>query len=453
MRKVIALDPVIDTAMGEASDLRYRSRILQAAVHGLITDISAWRTLAAHLGRLPGAGRARDAEAVTSVLRAVSATPEEARRDPAGLRDACASAARRAARAPATTPSAQLLADAAASGLLGMARALNGLTLIADPDRTRREDALAAIYVVDWLPPAVVAARAFLTVALGFPVLDRDRLAERPPRPHLRDHRRRALSAAGGPGLFGRIGLSGRQRPERRPRGRADVRRPARRRDVSRPLPRAGTRAGSARLPDRLAAAAGVLHRRRGQPGPASGAEQRAGRPTRRNSTIRSSRSSSGLAVGTILIRLLPPPSPAIRTRRLLRSTLAELRALASGRVTRSKARWVDRMFARIVALPDAAEPVERAAMASALAVGTRIIRLRAVAPRFASEAAIDAALRPIAEGNVPAALSGLEALDRELTARAPEARIVPEAASRRAGDIRGVERRFRSFSSSGAEP
>lgn len=63
--------------------------------------------------------------------------------------------------------------------------------------------------------------------------------------------------------------------------------------------------------------------------------------------------------------------------------------------------------------------------MGSALAVGTRIIRLRQVAPRFASAPALDAALVPLAEGRVSAALEGLKALDRELTTGKSDARIV----------------------------
>jgi len=74
--------------------------------------------------------------------------------------------------------------------------------------------------------------------------------------------------------------------------------------------------------------------------------------------------------------------------------------------------------------LPDAAEPIERAYMGSTLAVGARILRLRQVAPRFVSAAALDAALVPIAEGHVAAALEGLANLDRQLTAAAPGARI-----------------------------
>ena len=98
MRRAIALDPLIDTAIGEASDLRYRSRILQAAVSGLVAAISAWRTLALHLGRLSGTGRGRDLEPVAQILQGLAATPDEVEREPARLRDACDRAARAAAR-------------------------------------------------------------------------------------------------------------------------------------------------------------------------------------------------------------------------------------------------------------------------------------------------------------------------------------------------------------------
>src|SRR5271157_2807478 len=46
LRRVIALDPMIDAAIGEASDLRYRSAVLQRAVSGLLETTSAWRKAA-----------------------------------------------------------------------------------------------------------------------------------------------------------------------------------------------------------------------------------------------------------------------------------------------------------------------------------------------------------------------------------------------------------------------
>src|SRR5260370_3217990 len=46
IRRVIALEPVIDEAVGEASDLRYHSPVLQTAVNGLFAALSGWRMVA-----------------------------------------------------------------------------------------------------------------------------------------------------------------------------------------------------------------------------------------------------------------------------------------------------------------------------------------------------------------------------------------------------------------------
>ena len=53
VRRVIALDPVIDEALGEASDLRPHSPVLQAAVDGLFAALSGWRITALHLELMP----------------------------------------------------------------------------------------------------------------------------------------------------------------------------------------------------------------------------------------------------------------------------------------------------------------------------------------------------------------------------------------------------------------
>jgi hypothetical protein len=49
IRRVTALDPVIDEAIGESSRLRYHSPVLQAAVDGWFAALAAWRTAAVHL--------------------------------------------------------------------------------------------------------------------------------------------------------------------------------------------------------------------------------------------------------------------------------------------------------------------------------------------------------------------------------------------------------------------
>ncbi len=243
MRRVIALDPMIDTALGEASDLRYRSRILQAGVGGLITTISAWRTMALHLGAEPRTEDDDAVGAVEAILQRLATTPEDAARDAPGLRDASDAAARAAVRIEARSPASQLLATAAAAGAIGAARAFNGLTLIVDPRRTRREDALGPA------SPARLAAadhRRLEGLRDGGPRLahlGRDRVVERPARHHVCDHRRCPFPPAGRPRLRRGVDLSLRLRSERRHCRDPDVRRPASGLHVSRSLPHARRRA------------------------------------------------------------------------------------------------------------------------------------------------------------------------------------------------------------------
>ena len=68
LRRVIALDPTIDAAIGEASDLRYRSPVLQRAVSGLMETISAWRKAAFEIALSRDAATGREAHAVHDEL-------------------------------------------------------------------------------------------------------------------------------------------------------------------------------------------------------------------------------------------------------------------------------------------------------------------------------------------------------------------------------------------------
>ena len=85
-------------------------------------------------------------------------------KEPAELRDACCSAVRSLTRFNAETPMQRLLADNAADGMLGMARALNGLTGVVDPRDIIAVRGTARLHVPDWLPPSVNAARVLVAV-------------------------------------------------------------------------------------------------------------------------------------------------------------------------------------------------------------------------------------------------------------------------------------------------
>ena len=166
LRRIIALDPTIDAAIGEASDLRYRSPVLQRAVSGLVETISAWRKAAYEIALNHNPVTEREARAVYNELPRDRLSPDASgsAKTPAELRAACCSAVRSLTRFNAQTPSERLLADSAAQGMLGMARALNGLVGVVDPPDMIAVKGTARLHVPDWLPPTVSALRVLLAV-------------------------------------------------------------------------------------------------------------------------------------------------------------------------------------------------------------------------------------------------------------------------------------------------
>jgi uncharacterized membrane protein YccC len=423
IRRAIALDPMIDTAIGEASDLRHRSRNLQDAVYGLVETISAWRVLEIHRGRSLASHEAADTSAIDAIVDRLPQSADALLRHAPDIRDACRAAARDASRVDASSPAAQLMADTGVTASVGMARALNGLTLVVDPARTRQADAVAIFYVPDWLPALIVALRAFVATglvslffivspwpggmaAVTFTVIVSVLF------PLQGD---RAYSAA--LGFFIGCTLSALIAATM----------------LFVILPKVSTFAGLSLTLGAAFVPLGVLI---AWPFEATifGAASFNLIPFLglQNAIVYDAAQFwnsvlailFGVAAGVVMIRLIPPPSPRTRTRRLLRFALRDVRRLAQGSGPLERRAWEARALARLMALPDAAAPIDRAYMAAALAVGRRILRLRRIAPRFAPAAALEAALVPIAEGRIDDALAGLAAFDRELTAAAAKARI-----------------------------
>ena len=81
----------------------------------------------------------------------------------------------------------------------------------------------------------------------------------------------------------------------------------------------------------------------------------------------------TGLSAAALSFRLLPPLSPAFRTRRLLALTLGDLRRLATGPIPWTAEDWEGRIYGRLAVLPDAAGPLQRSQLLAALMVGTEI--------------------------------------------------------------------------------
>jgi hypothetical protein len=99
-----------------------------------------------------------------------------------------------------------------------------------------------------------------------------------------------------------------------------------------------------------------------------------------------------------------------------LELTLRDLRRLATANVGRLPADWEGHIYRRLVAMPDEAEPLQRAQLLTALLLGREIIVLRRIAPQRGLASDLDAALEPFARGNSAAAVAELERLDRRLT-------------------------------------
>jgi hypothetical protein len=141
-----------------------------------------------------------------------------------------------------------------------------------------------------------------------------------------------------------------------------------------------------------------------------------------------------GCTVAPLAFLLLPPLSPAQRTRRLLALTLRDLRRLAVAPRWLTWKGWDARMIGRLTALPDQAEPLKRARSLAALSVGAEIIHLSRMSPRLGA-AELEAALKAVASGNTTTAIARLRELDCRL-AYSPSAKVEPAIALRARGRL-----------------
>ena len=417
LRRVIALDPMIDAAIGEASDLRYRSPVLQRAVSGLMETISAWRKVAYEIEISGNAATQGEARTVHDKLprERLSSEAIGGVKGPAELRKACCSAVRSLTRLKAETPTLRLLADNAAAGMLGMARALNGLTGAVDPRDMIAVKGTARLRVADWLPPFINAVRVFATVgaislfwiASAWPSgvtaitfcavivillpLQGD-LAYSASMTFLQGT---AISAAAAAVLVFWILPSATS------------------------FPSLCLALGLVLVPFGFLIALWRSFLFTATLFNFVPMLSISNRMTYDGSQFWNTSSAilAGVGFGAVAMLILPPLSPAMRTRRLLALMLADLRRLAKRASPGRQSDWESRGVARLLAMPDQAQPAERAKLAAAVAVGKEIVWFRRVAPRFVPSAAVDEALEALAEGRSGEAIDRLKDIDRQVAA------------------------------------
>ena len=425
IRRVTALDPVIDEAIGESSRLRYHSLVLQMAVDGWFAALAAWRTVAVHLVGLSHEEARRDAELVLRTLpqelRAAATQGEPTRwiADPTRLRQMCEAAVRALIALPAGTPSLRLLADHTAEALAGISHALNGLALlVGDPARPVPRRRGLRLRVPDWLPSLVNAGRAFVTIgaaelfwiitawpngagAIAFAAIVVILFS-----PRADQAGTDAMSFMIGIGLaaaFAAI-IEFAVLPGLETFAAFSI-------TIGLVLVPAGALSAQPWQRAMFTAIAGIGFCRLLAPAnPMSYDTQEF-----YNSALAV---VAGVGTAALAFRLVPPLSPAFRTRRLLALTLRDLRRLAVGPIPRTPDDWEGRMYGRLSVLPDAAEPLQRSQLVAALSVGIEIIQLRQITRRLGLEPDLDVALKAMARGDSAIATVRLPQLDEALASR-----------------------------------
>src|SRR5216683_5017206 len=424
VRRVTALDPVIDEALGESSQLRYHSPVLQRAVGGLFAALAGWRTVAVHLVGISHDEVRQQADgvlqAVPQELRSAPVQGEPARwiDDPVGLRQICEAAARRLIALPAATPSLRLLADQTAEVLAGISHALNGLALLAaDPARPVPRRGGIRLRVPDLLPSLVNAGRAFVTIgavelfwiitewpsgasAITFAAIGVILLAPRADQAYAA-----AMSFMVGTVLSAAFAAI----------------------IAFAVLPSLETYAafslaiGLVLVP----AGAGLVQPWQTLAFTAMAANfipllAPANQMTYDTEQFYNAALAivAGVCAAAVSFRVMPPLSPAFRTRRLLALSLRDLRRLATGPIPRTPGDWEGRMYGRFSALPDEAQPLQRSQLLAALSVGTKIIQLRRIARRLDLGLELDTALEAVASGDSGLATARLAQLDEALASR-----------------------------------
>jgi uncharacterized membrane protein YccC len=444
--RIIALGPVIDEAIGETPGLRYRWRGLQAAVDGLFIAVSGWRAVATSLERMPGEQGRHEANVILQRLPLElrsELTQNDAATWVAGasrLRLACRKAVRALVALPATTPSLRLMADATAQALLGISRALDGISLLIDPGRIVPPRRVSRFHIPDPLPACVSAARVFVTIAavelfwivtawpsgalaVAFAAIGIILLSPREDQAYA-GAQTFLLGIALATMLASTIEFA--------------------------VLPAVQTFAGFCLAIGLVLVPVGALAAQSWQ-GPifatvanvffipllAPANQMTYDTQQFYNNTLAI---FSGMGAVMLALILLPPLSPAVRARRLLALTLRDLRRLAAGRTATTTQDWEGRIYHRLATLPDQVEPLQVARLLAAVSVGTEIIRLRPVARRLGLGADTDAAFATLAQGDSMIAIERLAQIDHRLAALPDDTRLRASIRLRARGSIRVIQ-------------
>ena len=425
LKRVAALDPLLDQTIGESPAASERRTVLRTGIHGLFLALAAWRTIGVHLQHL------RPDEAATTTDALLDHLPDDMARpfDVEGGRSGAIAMAARAGRwfetarscraASVSSSSLRLALDRIGSVLDGLGRSANALVLLADGRLAMNIRAVPKNFMPDALPPLVNAARVFITIGAGalFYV---------------------ATSWDSGPTFITFLAVTVLLQS---PRDEAAV------------SASIGFGAGTvltalvaavikfAVLPNHesftdfaLITSLALVPMAALSTVPSLSAVFIAATanfipllaPTNQISFDTLTFYNNALAIvggsiaGTVILRVIPPVPTRVRAHRLLGLTLRDLRRLARhpGRWTPDQ--WRSRIFARLMALPPDAEPVDGSRLLACLTVGLQLVDLAAAAAAGRDPAALDPVTRAVSRGDVEAARQALRTVRPQIGAWAP---------------------------------
>ena len=418
IRRAIALDPLIDEAIGEPSHLRYQHGALQAAAESVFMALSAWRGIANRLGMM---SREQARMIAAAVLPGLSKLTDRLWLDaPTVVREICTTERQRAGQAPAADVSSRLVMDGTVRVLNALDGVANTLILIADPRGASSQSRRTHLDLPDVLPVALNGLRIVLTVLAAALFWYASEWPNGPAMVTFTAVTVILFSARGDEAYPSALEYAA---------GTAIAAALAAMLELLVLPPVQGNFVALTVALSLIFIPVGMLAAGSWHNAVFSAVATQIGpilliknQPSYDATEVL----NGGMAIfaGTVFtalsIRLLPPLSPAKRIQRLLALTLRDVQRVLSRRRRFAPDVWVGRISRRLAVMPKSATLEEQAELLAALSVGQAAITLLQLRPYLLNREALDRARAGLAKGHVVAAHESLTRFSAEQTQGTP---------------------------------
>jgi uncharacterized membrane protein YccC len=162
IRRVIALDAIIDEAVGEPSHLKHQAAPLRAAQEALFVALSAWRGIASHLSRDEASAIA--AELQPHIAKLASSSWLE---DPQVARQICREETQIAGNLVTADVSSRLVQEGTMRALQALECVADALVLASSPVSQSSRQPRTRLQVPDFLPPILNGMRFLVALLIA----------------------------------------------------------------------------------------------------------------------------------------------------------------------------------------------------------------------------------------------------------------------------------------------